>query len=698
MKPNDLLASKDKRLDTIRLIAIIIVTVFVAWLDLIPFSWLSNIVIIGTVFVCGYPIFKESFSALKKGRVNMELSMVIAIIASLLLFQLLPAIVITFFALMSEFIEGFIVQKGRKNIEMLYNQAPKKALLIITKEEEDVSKKKTSYIDFSHVKEILIDKIAVGDVVLVREGDTIPVDGSIVEGLSMVDQSSITGESIPIEKKINDFVYAGTLNINNKLVVRCEKISTETTYAKIIHLVEESESNKAPIQKLSDKMATRLIQFAIGLSVLTYILTQDLVSTLSVIVVAGACGLAVGTPIALLASNSKFAKNGIIVKGGIQIENISNVGTVVFDKTGTLTKGEPSVTEVISLSSKLESKNILECAAAAERNINHPLAKAIVEKATQDKIKFKEEDFEKIKIGNELLSNDSQAVTDNNNQNMHTIGRGSSVYYKGHLISVGNITFIKEQIKRAYFSNNFEHVDKKTPLKPLFDYNLSQDQHVENVSKNSYMLNKALTDSTTTVVVAMDTEIVGVIFLEDELRNETKGAIAKIKAMGLHTVMLTGDHETVANKIANESGIEEYHANMLPEDKVNKIRELVKKQKTTSKNKRAVMMIGDGINDAPSLAESDVGIAMGKTGTDIVIETADVILMTENLNKIPYLIKSSQRTLFTIRQNFFGTIFIDGLGFVLAFMGALNPLLAAFIHVASELVFMINSARLIRNT
>ncbi|MGD9534512.1 MAG: heavy metal translocating P-type ATPase [Candidatus Nitrosocosmicus sp.] len=661
------LKAADKRLDIIRLALVFSITILVAWLNLLPFQWLSDILVIGTVLIGGFPIFKESFLALRKGRVNMELSMVVAILASIILIQLLPAIVITFFALMSEFLEELIVQKGRKNIEMLYSRAPKKALVIVNK---DVVPLDSDPVSFTDIKEIPINDIKLGDLVLVREGDIIPVDGSIVAGSSTIDQSTITGESTPMEKKVDDFVYTGTINLDNKLEVICEKISTETAYAKIIHLVEESESKKAPIQKLSDKMATRLIQFAIGLAILTYIVTQDLMNTLSVIVVAGACGLAVGTPIALLASNSRLAKNGIIVKGGIQIENTGNAGTIVFDKTGTLTIGKPTVAKIISFNKLLDYKKILEYAAVAERDVNHPLAKAIVEKAISENIKLMEEDIEKNKGDYETMMTDSSQMRIKN-QRIYRVGKGTSVFYNGHTISVGNIHFIKEQLLKF---------GKPSIAEQNLDYLRNGDM-----------------SSLTTVVVARDEEITGVIFLEDKLRKDAKEAIAKIKSMGLKTVMLTGDNEYTAEKIANAAGIEEYYSNLLPEDKVNKIKEIVKKNKD-NKNNSTVIMVGDGINDAPALAESDIGIAMGKTGTDIVIETADVILMTDNLNRIPLLIKSSRGTIFTIKQNFFGTLFVDGFGFVLAFVGLLNPLLAAFIHVVSELVFMVNSARLIKNT
>ena len=289
---------------------------------------------------------------------------------------------ITFFALLSEFVEGFIVKKGRKNIQLLYDLAPRKAII---KTNRNPKNQKSDETNLMTTQEALVDDVRVGDVVIVREGDIIPVDGHILRGASTVNQSSITGESVPIEKNVGDIVYAGTTNLTHAMEIKCNKLSTDTTFAKIIHLVEEAETSKAPIQKLSDKLATRLVQFSIGL--LTFVVTQNIVSTLSVIVVAGACGLAVGTPIALLATNGKLSRRGFIIKGGLQIENLSSAGTIVFDKTGTLTSGKPVVSEVVSFDPRIDPIRVLEYAAIAEKNVNHPLAKAIVAKAQENKFK-----------------------------------------------------------------------------------------------------------------------------------------------------------------------------------------------------------------------------------------------------------------------------------------------------------------------
>ena len=686
---DDVEEPENKKLEILRLAGMATIIVLIGWMHLLQPTWLGNIVVIISVLIGGYPIFKESFFALRKGRVNMELSMVIAIVASLALYQFLPAIVITFFALLSEFIEGYIVEKGRKNILLLYNLSPRKAIIKRNNKNGDEESVTITTL------ETPIDEVRLGDIVIVREGDTIPVDGHILRGASTVDQSSITGESAPIEKSVGDSAFAGTINLTQQLEIICEKLYNDTTFAKIIRLVEEAEASKAPIQKLSDKLATRLIQFAIGLSVLTFIVTHNVVSTLSVIVVAGACGLAVGTPIALLATNGKLSRRGIIVKGGLQIENLNSAGTIVFDKTGTLTSGKPGVSQVVSFDPRINPIRILEYAAIAEKNVNHPLAKAIVARAREKKIEMN------------LDNSNNQSgidISSDNSENIIKVGRGVTVFHDGRSIAVGNMKFMEDETK---LTGSNTGGDTSASLRPGFSLLLNRRQH-QYLSKDDGNFGRTwqTTDydndndnhmlfSSTTAFVSLDRQIIGAVLLEDKLRQETKEAISKIKAMSIHVVMLTGDNESIAKRIANEAGIEEYHANLLPEYKVSIIEEIVKKQKKGERKNKAVIMVGDGINDAPALAKADVGIAMGRSGTDVAIETADVVLMTEDLTKIPYLLKTSRQSLFAIKQNFFGTLFVDGLGFILAFVGVINPLLAAIIHVSSELVFMTNSARLV---
>lgn len=650
---------EDKRIEILRMAGLGLVTVFIAWLQLIQPDWIGKIIITLSVLIGGYPLFKESLYALRKGRVNMELSMVIAIVASLISLQFLPAIVVTFFAVLSEFVEGFIVKKGRKNIESLYRLAPRRALV---KSEN------------GQTQPVEIERVNINDIIIVREGDVIPVDGTIITGSSTVDQSSITGESIPIDKKKNDRVFAGTINLTGPLEIRCGKISSDTTFAKIIHLVEEAEASKAPIQKISDRMATRLIQFAIGLSVVTYLVTQNMTSTLSVIIVAGACGLAVGTPIALLATTGKLSKRGIVIKGGIQIENLSHAGTIVFDKTGTLTYGKPVVSQIVSLAPSLKPIKILEYAAIVEKNINHPLARAIEERANREGLSITQTSLD---VSNAI-----------------TVGRGVTRTYGRQQISLGNLEFIDKVINEGDSEFAVQRVSELLKSKRTsFQYLVNE--YKDDAGRTLQIIRRQDVDllqfALTATFLAIDKQLVGAVFFEDLLRAEAKKVVAEIKKMKIKVVMLTGDNEQIAKRIAQEVGIDEYHAELLPQDKVSKIEEIVRGHSDS----KMVVMVGDGVNDAPALAKSHVGIAMGKTGTDVAIETADIVLMTEDLMMIPYLVRNSRQSISAIRQNFFGTLGVDGLGFILAFTGHINPLLAAFIHVSSELVFMVNSARLI---
>ncbi len=383
-----------------------------------------------------------------------------------------------------------------------------------------------------------------------------------------------------------------------------------------------------------------------------------------------------------------MSRRGVIVKGGLQIENLSSAGTIVFDKTGTLSSGEPLVSEVVSFDPRIDPSGILEYAAIAEKNVNHPLAKAIVAKAEGKQIEVK---VEKSTDESTIINSD-----DDNDEKIIKVGRGVAVFHNGRRIAVGNMKFIEEEVNLAS-----SKPEDTSDLRAEFSLLLNKRHHqyltdTQLIGQTLQKFNPVdMLFSSTTAFVSLDRQIIGAVLLEDKLRRETKEAIAKIKAMNIHVVMLTGDDERTANKIANKAGIEEYHADLLPGDKVSIIEEIVRKQKKGgTKVRQAVIMVGGGINDAPALAKADVGIAVG-SGTDIAIETADVVLMTEDLTKIPYLLKTSRQSLFAIKQNFFGTLFVDGLGFILAFVGLINPLLAAIIHVSSELVFMTNSARLI---
>ncbi len=562
-----------------------------------------DLVAIGATLVGGYPVFVETFHSLRHRSINMEVSMTVAIVASLLVGQFTAAVVVTFFVLLSEFIEAYAVDKGRATIVKLEKSIPS------------------------------VETIQPGETVIVRDGERIPVDGALVKGSGFVNQSAITGEAIAVEKMAGSRVFAGSVDESGIFEVQTEKVGTETVFGQIIKLVEGAESRKAPIQRISDKLAAWLVEFTIIFAVITFLVTRNLISTISVIVVAGACGVAAGTPLAIVAVMGGLAKRGVIVKGGVYVQEMSKVDTVVIDKTGTLTFGDPEVTDVVGLHG-CSREQVLTYASAAEKFSKHPLAHAIVAKA-------------------QALGVNSGSTSSSD----YMAGKGIVSWYDGEQVIVGNSVLMNEQ-----------HIA------------LSNDVDTTVTSKVS--------EGKTTVLVAHGGRICGVIGISDKIRNESREAVRELGKMGLSTIMLTGDNQVASKTVGEQVGIDEVHAELLPADKVSYIEQL-------SASGRRIAMVGDGVNDAPALALANVGIGMG-AGTDIAIEEADIVLMTNDLGRIPLIVKVSKQAYGVIMQNFYGTLIVDGIGLGLAFQGLLNPLFAAGIHVVSELVFILNSARLIR--
>jgi heavy metal translocating P-type ATPase len=576
-----------------------------------------DVVAIGASLIGGYPVFVETFRALRHRAVNMEVSMTVAIVASLLVAQFTAAVVVTFFVLLSEFIESYAVDKGRATVVKLEKSIPRRALVRRNGVEVEAD----------------IETIQSGEIVIVRDGERIPVDGIIVGGSGFVNQSAITGEALAVEKTDGSSVFAGSVDESGVIEVRTEKVGNETTFGQIIKLVEEAEGRKAPIQKLSDKLATWLVEFTIAFAAITFFVTRNLISTISVVVVAGACGVAAGTPLAIVAAMGGLAKNGVIVKGGVYIQEMSKINTVVIDKTGTLTLGDPEVTDIVGLDG-CSQRQVLTYAAAAEKLSNHPLARAITSKAQ------------------ELGANPTGIFSSD-----YLAGRGIISQYQGEPVLVGNSVLMSEQ---------------NVPI--------SSDAQATITSK--------ISEGKTTVIVVHGGHTCGIIGISDKIRDESRTAVQELRRMGISTTMLTGDNKIAANRIGEQAGITQVYADLLPADKVSIIERL-------SNSGRKIAMVGDGINDAPALARANVGIGMG-AGTDIAVEEADIVLMTNDLGKIPQIVKASKQAYNVILQNFYGTLIVDAIGLALAFNGLLNPLFAAGIHVVSELVFILNSARLIR--
>jgi len=575
-----------------------------------PVSTVSIVGVAG-LLIGGWPIFKEALENLIAKRMTMELSMSIAIVAAAAISEFFTALVITLFVLVAEVLEGMTVSRGRRAIRDLLDFLPRA-----------VSVRRAG-----SISEVDADTLSVGDAVLVNPGGRIPVDGTVIAGHSFVDQARITGESMPLEKIVGAAVFAGSINQSGALEIRAERIGRDTSYGKIIEAVEQAERSRAPVQRLADRLAGYLVYFALAAAVLTYLLTRDSRATISVIIVAGACGIAAGTPLAILGGIGRAARAGAIVKGGLFLEQLGKVDTVVLDKTGTLTYGRPELRALLPAAG-LDGMALLDAAASAELRSEHPLGKTIVAHAQA--------------LGRSASEPERFG---------YTPGRGIDATVGGELVLVGNRSLMRDHGIAVSYDLLAGHPDASE------------------------------------VYVARAGILLGAIVIADSVRPEAREAIAAIQGMGIKTMLLTGDSKVVAAAVAQQLGITEMAADLLPEDKRERVKGLVAEGRT-------VAMVGDGVNDAPALVEAQVGVAMG-SGTDVARESADVVLLGNDLVKFVETLSIARRTRRIIWANFAGTLGVDALGIGLAAFGMLNPLLAAFIHVASELTFILNSARLL---
>ena len=559
--------------------------------------------------VGGFPIFHEAYENIVQRRMTMELSMAIAIVAALAIREIFTALVIALFVLVAEILEGLTVGRGRTAIRHLVGLLPTTATVRRNESWQDVETR----------------EIAVGEIVLVKPGTSIPVDGVVTGGHSFVDQATITGESMPAEKDTGASVYAGTINQSGALEIRVDRMGRDTTFGKIIDAVERAEKSRAPIQGIADRLSGYLVYFALGAAALTFLITHNTRSTISVVIVAGACGIAAGTPLAILAGIGRSAQLGSIIKGGLYLESLATVDTILLDKTGTLTYGTPEVIDVRPVEG-VPVASLLEAAVTAESRSEHPAAKAILKKASQLRISCEEpERFD------------------------YVPGKGIAAVRRGMEIIVGNRLFL-EGHRIALPASAIPRTDSE-------------------------------------IFVAREGKFLGTLVVADMLRPEATKAIADFKSMGLKTVLLTGDTRAVAEDIGGKLGVDEIAAELLPDDKLEFVNRLIAARHN-------VVMVGDGVNDAPALMKATVGVAMG-AGTDVARESANVVLIGNDLSKLVETLSIARRCHRTIMQNFVGTLVVDSIGVGLAAFGFLNPLLAAFIHVSSEMTFILNSARLL---
>lgn len=600
--------------------AIILLVVAGEWLglldgltQLIPFP-----VGVGLVLLGGSPIFLNVIRATLKRQIISHTLMSIGALAAILVGEWTTAMVVVFFMHIGNYTEKLTAEGARRAVKDLTAMAPQTARVENNKEE----------------KEIPITEVKVDDVVVVRPGEKIPVDGEVIYGQGAIDQASVTGESMPVETRTGSHVFAATILKQGSLKVRTQAIGAQSTFGRVIKMVEDAEMHRADVQQFADKFSAYYLPIVLSIAAITYLFSRNLISTAAVLLVACSCTIALATPIAMLASVGANAKKGILIKGGKYIEMLARADVLLIDKTGTLTLGKPTVTDIIPLPSHLrrgvggevmDENALLSTAASADRYSEHPLADALRRAANERGLELKEvTEFESI------------------------AGIGVRANVNGIKVSVGR-------------------------------YSLEKDEQVKTLESQGK----------TVLAVSINEQLAGLIAASDTLRSEVPDSLQEVKNLGIHKIeLITGDNERVASSLANSLGIS-YRAGLMPEDKIRIVKEYQEQGKI-------VVMIGDGINDAPALAQANVGIAMGKAGTDIAIEAAHITLMREDWSLIPQLIQTAKRTMRIVKGNLGFTAAYNVIGLILAAFGFLPPMLAAALQSIPDLGILGNSARLLR--
>ena len=585
----------------------------------------------------GYRIYLHGIRSLMHGGITAQLFATIAIFISVVAGFVLPqasatgtaeavgyltaSAIVAFIIQAGMTIEGYIIHRTRGALEKLIKMSPTTARVLRDGKEVEVS----------------VREVKVGDIVLIKPGDKIPVDGLVLSGYSTVDQATITGESIPVEKKVGDHTFAGTLNENGALELKVEKIGDDTTLAHLIQLVEEAQEKKAPIQNIADRFTTYFLPIMAIVSTSVFLASYftlgfeiALARTVTVLLVACPCALSIAVPVAVAGTIGNASMNAIIIKGGTHIEKLKDVNFVAFDKTGTLTTGQPKVVAVKTFG-KYSEADVTKFAAIAEKFSEHPLSKAVLARATEMRLDVADpEDFKTIP------------------------GQGVEAHYGNKHILIG---------RRMLNETNSKEADA--------------------------LLVQVESEGKTAIPVILDKEFIGIVIVADTVRENSLEAIGRLKGIGVKTAMLTGDNMQTAKSIAGQLGVDEYYAELLPEQKV----EVVKKLR----NGNVVAMVGDGVNDAPALANSDVGFAMGAAGSDVAVETADVALLGDDLTKVEYAISLSRKAFSKMKGNIVYAFIWNIIALSLAGFGILNPVLAVILAEAGCISVVVNSALLLLN-
>ena len=580
---------------------------------------------ITAIITGGYMTIRRGISAVFARVIDMNVLMTIGIVGASILGEWGEGATIAFLYATSNLLESYTMEKTRQSIRGLMGLAPRDALV-----------RRDGREDRLPVEELLL-----GDIVIIKAGEKIAIDGTVIEGTSSVNQAPITGESLPVEKTVGDEVFAGTLNELGVLEARVTRLAEDSTLAKIIHLVEEAQAKRAPAQAFVDRFARYYTPAVLGLAVVVAIVPPLFIGNwgdwvyraLALVLVACPCALVISTPVTIVTAIGNAARHGVLIKGGAYLEAAGRLTAIAFDKTGTLTRGQPEVTDVITLNG-VSNRELLALAAAAEQRSPHPLAAAIVRRARAE--------------GTGMPAAADFVVLP---------GRGAKAVVDGQAVLVGNPQLFAEA-----------GIDTS-----LADAGLAALQ----------------AEGKTAMLVGAEESVIGIIAAADRMRRESQATVAALHDAGIRrVVMLTGDHPQTARQIAAEVGIDEYLADLLPADKVDAIKELCRREGN-------VGMVGDGINDAPALASATVGIAMGISGTDTAMETADITLMADDLAKLPFLIRLSRKALAIIRQNIAFSIGIKLLAVALIFPGWLTLWLAVVADMGASLAVTLNGLRLL---
>lgn len=575
-----------------------------------------------TVFISGFPlVYAAVYKLVRLRQISSALLVSIAMIASIAIGELFAAGEVAFIMAIGGILEDRTVERAKRGLKKIIGLAPRQGRLLVGGTHD------------SQEEMVAVERIGVGDLLRVTPGETIPVDGEVVFGSSSIDQSVMTGESLPVDKQPGDAVFSGTINRFGSIDIRATRVGEDSSLQRLIRMVRDAENNKAPMQRIVDKWASWMVPAALLIAVITYAAMGDIVRAVTVLVVFCPCALVLATPTSIMAAIGQATKYGVIIKSGDALEKMGRVDRIAFDKTGTLTFGRLVVSDVFPFGASVSPHDLLMLAASAEARSEHPLGKAIVQEA-RDK-----------SVGLQAVEHFSMDP-----------GKGLTAQIGGKQVICGKAGYLEEQ-------------------------GVGVDQAVHAA------LDRFRNEGKAAVVVSVDSVCIGAIALSDTLRPMAAQMVGLLEKMNTQVTLLTGDHAQTADYFARQAGIGDVRSGLLPSEKVACITQM-------QQGVHTVCMIGDGVNDAPALKTADVGVAMGAMGSDIAVDAADIALMSDDISRIPYLKRLSNATISTIKFNIVLAMVINVAAIILSVMGLLNPITGALVHNVGSVLVVLNAALL----